>query len=69
MLSVYGLIMSNPIKDAIDYGYPDRPVYIRGLDGDLKEVVNVSLSQIMTSSGPHDVVVIEHDETVAIGSE
>lgn len=59
MLSVYNLLTSDSVSEAIDFGYPDMPVYASMPDGKLFEMGNVRRSQISTSEGKHDIIVVE----------
>ncbi len=57
MITIAHLLNSAPVREALDFGWNERPVYARLADG-LHEIDAVEAVQIMTSMGAHDVIVI-----------
>ena len=64
MLTVDDVAKNRYIKSLLNFGLPETPVYARVGDK-LLEINSVERAQIMTSAGPHDVVVIDVGTTEA----
>jgi hypothetical protein len=62
MISYNGVLASEPFKTAWMLVLGEKPVYARLPDGRLCEIDAVVEGQIMTSMGPHDVIVMEVSE-------
>ena len=59
MISYNGVLASEPFRAAWMLVLGDKPVYARLPDGRLREIDAVVEGRIVTSAGPHDVIVME----------
>lgn len=69
MLGVGQLFASKPVADALFFGDGERPVYARLPDGSLRQLDAVSAARIITTAGPHDVIVLAVSEATATEEE
>ena len=58
MICIRDLLHSSAIREAMAFGYDDRPVYVRLQDGTLAQIDVIGETQLRTSAGAHDIVVL-----------
>ena len=58
MICVRDLLRASIIQEAMIYGSDEKPVYVRLQDGSLAQIDAIGETQLRTSSGAHDIVVL-----------
>jgi hypothetical protein len=58
MICVRDLLRASIIQEAMIYGSDEKPVYVRLQDGSLAQIDAIGETQLRTSAGAHDIVVL-----------